>query len=489
MKYINRNDCKIIVHYLGKLMQATGVAFLIPVIIAILYSEFNCIFGFALVSSLSLILGTIFNKIPVQSSKMRLKHGMIISSLAWLWASILGSLLMFIILKLPLIDGIFENMSMWTGTGLTIFTNIEALPKSILFLRSFEGWLGGLGVVIIAIGILIRSGTAASKLYKSEAREERIKPSIVNTMNKTIEIYLIYTLLGIVLYLLAGMPLFDSVNLCFSMICTGGMSIKNQNIGFYHNNIIYIISMVIMIIGAISFPVHYKIYFTKGKSIIRDVQFKTMIGLIVLSLIIIYGLTRVFNIDILFAIISTITTTGANTVPSNVMMSWARIDILIILVLMIIGASSGSTVGGVKIIRVVTVIKSLSQTIIGILSPEGRKLPIKIQGKTITDKDTKEAGSYIILYLIIILLSWIVLMGCGYSDFNALFEIVSAIGNNGLSAGITSPGLPILVKLVLIFDMWVGRLEIIPILVCIYGLYDLIKIDKKPKKKIKTNKH
>ncbi len=470
-------------------MQATGVAFLIPVIIAIIYSEFNCIFGFALVSILSLVLGTIFNKIPAASSKMRLKHGMIISSLAWLWASILGSLLMFIILKLPLIDGIFENMSMWTGTGLTVFTNIEALPKSILFLRSFEGWLGGLGVVIIAIGILIRSGTAASKLYKSEAREERIKPSIVNTMNKTIEIYLIYTLLGIVLYLLAGMPLFDSVNLCFSMICTGGMSIKNQNIGFYHNNIIYIISMVIMIIGAISFPVHYKIYFTKGKSVIRDVQFKTMIGLIVLSLIIIYGLTRVFNIDILFTIISTITTTGANTVQSKVMMSWARIDILIILVLMIIGASSGSTVGGIKIIRLVTLIKSLSQTIIGILSPEGRKLPIKIQGKTITDKDTKEAGSYIILYLIIILLSWIVLMGCGYSNFNALFEIVSAIGNNGLSAGITSPGLPILVKLVLIFDMWVGRLEIIPILVCIYGLYDLIKINKKPKKKFKNNKH
>lgn len=439
-----------------------------------------------MVSILSLILGTILNKIPIVSSKMRLKHGMIISSLAWLWASILGSLLMFIILKLPLIDGIFENMSMWTGTGLTVFTNIEALPKSILFLRSFEGWLGGLGVVIIAIGILIRSGTAASKLYKSEAREERIKPSIVNTMNKTIEIYLIYTLLGIVLYLLAGMPLFDSVNLCFSMICTGGMSIKNQNIGFYHNNIIYIISMVIMIIGAISFPVHYKIYFTKGKSVIKDVQFKTMIGLIVLSLIIIYGLTKVFNIDILFTIISTITTTGANAVPSNVMLSWARIDILIILVLMIIGASSGSTVGGVKIIRVVTLIKSLSQTIIGILSPEGRKLPIKIQGKTITDKDTKEAGSYIILYLIIILLSWIVLMGCGYSNFNALFEIVSAIGNNGLSAGITSPGLPILVKIVLIFDMWVGRLEIIPILVCIYGLYDLIKINKKPKKKFKN---
>ncbi len=465
-------------------MQAVGVAFLIPIIIAILYREFNCIFGFILVSIFSLILGTIFNKIPIVSSKMRLKHAMIISSLAWLWASILGSLLMFIILKLPLIDGIFENMSMWTGTGLTVFTNIEALPKSILFLRSFEGWLGGLGIVIIAIGILIRSGNAASKLYKSEAREERIKPSIVNTMNKTIEIYLIYTLFGIFLYVLAGMPLFDSVNLCFSMICTGGMSIKNQNIGFYHNNIIYIISMLIMIIGAISFPVHYKIYFTKGKSLIRDIQFKTMIFLILVSLIIIYGLTRIMNIDILFTIISAITSTGANTVPSNIMMNWARINLLIVLLLMIIGASSGSTVGGVKIIRVITVIKSLGQTVIGILSPEGRKFPVKIQGKSITDKDTKEASSYIILYLIIILLSWIVLMGYGYNDFNALFEITSAIGNSGLSSGLTNPGLPVLVKLVLIFDMWVGRLEIIPILVSIYGLYDLIKINRKHKKNV-----
>lgn len=485
MKYINLNDCKIIMHYLGKLMQATGIAFLVPVIVAIIYNETNTILGFLFVSALSIILGTAFNKISIKSSQMRLKHGMIISSLAWLWASILGSILMFIVIKFPLIDGLFENMSMLTGTGLTLFLDIEALPKSILFLRSFEGWLGGLGIVIIAIGILIRSGTAASKLYKSEARDERIKPSIVNTMNKTIEIYIIYTIFGIVLYVLAGMPLFDSITLCFSMICTGGMSIKNQNIGFYHSNIIYIISMVIMIIGSISFPVHYKLYFTKGKSVLRDVQFKTMIALILLSLIIIYGLTKVFNIDILFAIITTISTTGANSVPSNVMMSWPRIDILIILILMIIGASSGSTVGGVKIIRVITVIKSFGRTVEGILSPEGRKFPVKIQGKKITDKDTREAASYIILYLMIILLSWIVIIGCGYSDFNALFDVISAIGNNGLSSGFTNPGLPILVKLVLILDMWVGRLEIIPILVSFYGLYDFIKINRKHKKKAK----
>ncbi len=486
MKYIKLYDCKIIMHYLGKVMQATGVAFLVPIIVAIIYNELNCILGFVLVSGFSLILGTIFNKIPINSSHMRLKHGMIISSLAWLWASILGSLLMFIVLKLPIIDGLFENMSMWTGTGLSLFTNVEALPKSILFLRSFEGWLGGLGIVIIAIGILIRSGTAASKLYKSEAREERIKPSIVNTMNKTIEIYLIYTVFGIVLYLLAGMPLFDSVNLCFSMICTGGMSIKNQNIGFYHNNIIYIISMLIMIIGSISFPVHYKLYFTRGKSLIRDVQFRTMILLIVISSLVIFGLTRIFNIDLLFTLISTITTTGANTVQPNVMMSWARTDILIILLLMIIGGSSGSTVGGVKIIRVLTVAKSLKRTVEGILSPEGRKFSLKIEGKEITDKDTREAGSYIILYLVILFLSWIVLIGHGFSDFNTLFDVASAISNNGLSSSFTNPTLPYLVKLVLIFDMWVGRLEIIPILVSFYGLYDLIRIDRKRRKKTKS---
>jgi len=479
MKFVNKKDIKIISHYLGRVMQALGAAFLVPIIISILYLETNCIIGFAITSALSLIMGTSLNKAFKDTDNIRLKHAMGVSALAWLWASILGAIAMKLILNFPLINGLFENMSTWTGTGLTMFTNVEVLPKSIQFLRSFEGWLGGLGVVIIGIGVLIRSGTAAAKLYKSEARDERIKPSIVNTMQKTIEIYVIYTIFGVVLYLLAGLPPFDAINLCFAMICTGGMSIKNANIGFYNNEIIYIISMIIMILGSISFPVHYKVFKTKGKAILDDVQFKVIILLIVVCTTLIFFSCKILPTDALFMVISATTETGANCISSNQMMGWNSVGIIILLLLMFIGGSSGSTSGGIKVIRILTTIKGFEKTIMEILSPEGRIFKLKIQNKEITDRNVKESSSYIVIAATLILISWIILIANGYNGLDSLFDVISAWGNCGLSSGITGPDMPIIVKLTLTFDMWLGRLEIIPVLVMLRGTLELFKPSKK----------
>ena len=151
---------------------------------------------------------------------------MIISSFAWLWASIIGGLVISLATNLPILDAVFESMSALTGTGITMFNDVEILPHSILFFRSFEQWIGGLGVVVMVIGILTRPGTVSSKLYQSEAREERIKPSIKTTLEKTLEIYVIYSIIGIILYSLAGMPLFDSICNTFHIISTGGLKMQ-----------------------------------------------------------------------------------------------------------------------------------------------------------------------------------------------------------------------------------------------------------------------
>ena len=150
-------------------------------------------------------------------------------------------------------------------------------PNQYLFLRSLEQWVGGLGVVIVVIGILIRPGTTASRLYKAEAREEKIKPSIANTVKTIWWIYLFYTLLGIVLYVLAGMTLFDAINNCFTNLSTGGMSIKNGNIGAYNSDLITMITILLMIIGGTSFLVHYKALKGKVFDVFRDIQFQSMI--------------------------------------------------------------------------------------------------------------------------------------------------------------------------------------------------------------------
>ena len=483
-KYISKADLLVVLHYLGYIMQGLGIVLLAPILVALIYGEYIKVSAFFIPCFISFLLGTAFTKKFKNYNKLRLKHGMLISSFAWLWASMIGASIMTLSLDIPFVDALFENMSAWTGSGMTFFVNVEILPKSILFLRSLEQWIGGLGIVIIFIGILIRSGTAASRLYKSEAREEKIKPNIANTLRKALEIYLIYTAAGIILFILAGLPIFDAINLTFTSISTGGMSIKNANVGFYQNSLVYIITMALMILGATSFSIHYKIVKTKGKSVLKDVQFQLLICLILIASAFILVTNKMVPIEELFTIVSAITTTGANVVPPYELARWSSASLIVLMVLMLIGGSSGSTGGGLKLIRVITVLKGMNLTITNLVSPEGRVVNTRIGGKKINEREIKEASAYIVIFLMFLVCGWIIMTLYGYDPFTALFDVISIQSNNGLSTGIVFGGLPMPVKLTLIFLMWIGRLEIIPVLVVFRTIGGLIN----PKRRIKNRK-
>ena len=483
-KYISKADLLVVLHYLGYIMQGLGIVLLVPILVALIYGEYIKVSAFFIPCFISFLLGTAFTKKFKNYNKLRLKHGMLISSFAWLWASMIGASIMTLSLDIPFVDALFENMSAWTGSGMTFFVNVEILPKSILFLRSLEQWIGGLGIVIIFIGILIRAGTAASRLYKSEAREEKIKPNIANTLRKALEIYLIYTAAGIILFILAGLPIFDAINLTFTSISTGGMSIKNANVGFYQNSLVYIITMALMILGATSFSIHYKIVKTKGKSVLKDVQFQLLICLILIASAFILVTNKMVPIEELFTIVSAITTTGANVVPPYELARWSSASLIVLMVLMLIGGSSGSTGGGLKLIRVITVLKGMNLTITNLVSPEGRVVNTRIGGKKINEREIKEASAYIVIFLMFLVCGWIIMTLYGYDPFTALFDVISIQSNNGLSTGIVFGGLPMPVKLTLIFLMWIGRLEIIPVLVVFRTIGGLIN----PKRRIKNRK-
>ena len=467
-------------------MQGLGIVLLVPILVALIYGEYIKVSAFFIPCFISFILGTVFTKQFKNYNKLRLKHGMLISSFAWLWASLIGASIMALSLDIHFVDALFENMSAWTGSGMTFFVNVEILPKSILFLRSLEQWIGGLGIVIIFIGILIRSGTAASRLYKSEAREEKIKPNIANTLRKALEIYLIYTAAGIVLFILAGLPIFDAINLTFTSISTGGMSIKNANVGFYQNSLVYIITMALMIIGATSFSIHYRIIKTKGKSVLKDVQFQLMICLIVIASVFILITNKMVPIEELFTIVSAITTTGANVVPPYELARWGGSSLIVLMVLMLIGGSSGSTSGGLKLIRIITVLKGMNLTVTNLVSPEGRVVSTRIGGKKINEREIKEASAYIVIFFMFLVFGWIMMTIYGYDPFTALFDVISLQSNNGLSTGIVFGGLPTPLKLTLIFLMWIGRLEIIPVLVVFRTITGLINPTRRIKR-IKKN--
>jgi len=362
MRYVNRNDLLIIIRNMGLLMIGIGVLSMVPIFVDLIYLEFNFV-SFIVPSVISIALGFIFIKVldEYSLSKIRLKHAMIISSLSWLWAGIVGGVILQAVTGLSIVDGIFESISALTGSGITIYPDVESLPHSVLFFRGFQQWIGGLGIIVMIISVLTKPGTISSKLYRSEARDDYIKPSTKATIKQFFKIYLIYTAVGIILYSLAGMPIFDSVCNTFSIISTGGMSVKNANIGFYNDEVIYFITIVLMILGATSFVVHYNIIKTRGKSIINDLQFQVMITLIAVSTLLIFFTSKIIPMDILFVVVSAITTTGASIESSMVMGGWPPFAIFIIISLMLIGGSTGSTVGALTIMRVITFFKGIDK--------------------------------------------------------------------------------------------------------------------------------
>ncbi len=474
MRYFVKRDLFVVSEYLGGLMIGIGVVVLLPIIVSLIYAENNYI-SFIIPSAISLTIGTIIKKITPSGGLIRLKHGMIIAALAWLWAALMGSFVMILSLNMDFMNAYFENMSAWTGSGLSMFIDVEILPKSILFLRSLEQWIGGVGIIIVVIGILIRPGTAASRLYKSEAREERIKPSIPNTVKTIWWIYLFYTILGIVLYGLAGMSLFDAINNTMTNLSTGGMSIKNGNIGAYESDLITIITIFLMIVGGTSFLVHYRALKGNLKFVLKDIQFQAMLVIVILFSIFIFLSGKILPLESVFNIVSALSCTGSNVQTSAQMLGWPAYVKILIIACMVMGMAAGSTTGAIKLIRVVTILKGIYWELMKILTPEGSVIPRKLSGKTVSDVEIREASAYTSIYFVFLLVGWVVLAICGYDPLNSLYEVVSAQGNVGLSMGIVSPEMPYIAQIAMIFNMWIGRLEIIPVLVLFRGALEFLK--------------
>ncbi len=476
MRYITKTDLLIVAKNMAPIMIGVGAMCLIPLIFDAIYFEFDVIsflFPAAISFTSGLLLHFYFEN--RKTKQMRLKHGMILSSIAWLWASIIGGIAIMFATNIPLIDAVFESMSALTGTGITIFQNVETLPYSVLFFRAMQQWIGGLGVVVLVVGILAKPGSGSYKLFKSEARDERFRPSVKATLKKTIEIYAIYTILGTVLYVIAGMPVFDAICNTFTTISTGGMSVKNANMGFYQSDVIYLITIVLMILGATSFFVHYEIMSKKGRKLIEDLQFKVLLSVIAIVTLMLYFVSTIVPVELLFTVVSAITTTGASITPMNVMAGWPSFIIICLMCMMLTGGSSGSTVGAIKLVRMITFFKGIYRHVREILSPEGRVVPMKINGKTIPEKAISQSGNFITLYLMCIMLTWGLFCFFGYDPFKSLFAAMSLQGNVGLELGVITNTIHPVLKIVSMFNMWTGRLEIYPVLITLRAFFEIFK--------------
>jgi len=353
------------------------------------------------------------------------------------------------------LNGFFESMSGFTGTGLTMTDNEAVLPATLQWWRSLTEWVGGVGVIVLTTAVLARPGSGSLTLYESEARSGRIHPSIVSTVRTIWWISLLFTFLSIALPWLVGMPLWDAINRAMTGLATGGFSITDDSIATYDSALIDAALLPIMVLGSIAFPIHYLILQGEVRNLYADLQTRWVFGFFAAGTVGLiaallaggtYGMAFAAVRYGAFQFVSGASCAGFQT-ASDLGTAWPPIAQLIVSIGMVVGAAAGSTVGGIKLVRAITLFKGTTYRIRGVFYPERTIRRFHIGDRKLTDdeasREFEEAAVIAFLWVVFLLAGVFVLRAVAPGEFtleNVILEVASAQGNVGLSAGITGAG-------------------------------------------------
>jgi trk system potassium uptake protein len=453
---------------------------LLPILVALIYGEHSKIMPFVYSSAISIILGILLFKRFNSKNELSLKSAMIFVTIIWLVGSAIAALPYYFSGDLSYLNAYFEAMSGFTTTGFSMY-NLDYASFTMNFWRAFTQWLGGVGIIVMALTVLSSPGVNIMRMYTAEGRDERLVPSIRHTSRIILYIYLIYTVISILLFKLAGMPIFDSVFYAFTALSTGGFALQNASIAFYNNVWIEIVAIFVMIIGATNFALHYTVLRGKWREYYKDIETKVswilIIGGTLLVALFLYN-GSVYGQDIftslrysVFQVVTALTTTGLQTAyPSDITVKWEGLGIFILTLLMIVGAGACSTGGGIKWLRIGILVKGMWWEIKSLLLPQSAVISRKIhhvQDIKIDQSLIRLTGLFVFTYLIVYIISIIIVLFYYQNLPQVLFEVASGLSNVGLGSGLITSASPVVVKLVFIADMWIGRLEIWPILLLV----------------------
>ncbi len=498
---------KSILGNIGVFLYVPAVMALISVSISIIFKEYYAIIPLVSIAIINLIIAQLLFKFFYDPKKIRLWDAMISVAIGWLLCPLFGALPYFFISKIAISSGIesssclilsnflnstFESFSGFTSSGLTMLKLPADLPKTMQWLRSFQQWVGGVGLIIFVLS-LIEPKREEYQLYFAETKSKNFKKSLIKTSRAILLVYLIYTLLGILAFSLAKMPLWASINHSLAGISTGGFTITDDSFENYSSPIKWI-AIGMMIFGAMSFSLHYKMIIErKFTEFWENVQNRVFYILLAIGsvLLILFNLEKIPYIDSVFSWVSSLGTCGFHVKKISTLSSPTK---LLMIVAMIIGGCSGSTVGGLKIRRVIFLFQALilrlksftifrekkvlkRQRISGQQEPSGVTLPESHKTERLY-----EASVLFFVWMITLFVGFFLVILCekDKSAIDIFFDTVSALSNVGLTTGITTANLSNMGKIVFTIVMWLGRLEIIPILVLLISFF--IPFEKKSKK-------
>ncbi len=441
---------------LGYLLLVLAATALPPALVAGLYGETGELIWF-----LGLALGTgalgWLARRASPSRSLSEADALPLTALAYLAFSLLGAL-PFLPVG-PFLNGWFEAASGITTTGLSVFRP-EGLPRSLILFRSLLQWIGGAGIVVISLALLLPPGRTALALYAAEYGGENLAGSVKLTARRVAWVYLSLTGLGFVAYLSAGMGPFDAGVHILSSVSTGGFSPYSDSIGHYSSPAVEGVVALFMLAGAISFPLFWLLRPGKARALVRERQLLALGAVSLLVGGIVAGAVGSFGTG-LFQGISAVTTTGFASVPTPGLSAAARWGLILG---MVIGGCGGSTAGGIKLFRLLGLLALGRWLLARARLPREAEVPLRCWGETYAHEEALRLAGYVLLYLGMLALAVTALVYWGYPLGDALFEATSAQGTVGLSVGIANPTAPIGVKLILILLMWMGRLEILPVI-------------------------
>jgi trk system potassium uptake protein TrkH len=385
-------------------------------------------------------------------------------------------------LHLSFTDALFEGMAGWTGTAFSMIPDVDSAPHALIFWRSYMQWISGIGIIAFAITTASSTGLFPSKLFRTEGRDEALMPGVIATGRSLWKIYGVLTFMAIGLILFSGLSLWESVNLALAAISSGGFCIHQQGIPYYHSLFLELLLIPVMIAGALPFKLYYLVLENRRLSLFGDEQVKLFFTFLGISIVVLTYDLMFFN-DLglslaleqaLFMAVSAITTTGFQIANLH---TWASVTLLFLTMIAFIGGCSGSTAGGVKLSRIALAIRALIWWFHRLFVSGKVLLPFRIEGRTIPKATAElEAAKNMLVILLSVITIFIASLAVlqyhltSFSFTEVVFEVVSAFSTSGLSAGYVSPGMPLISKWIFIVVMWVGRLEVIPVVMLFIAL-------------------
>lgn len=482
---------------LGAFLHLPGFLSLTTFIVIIFFKEWYALIPFGILTIISFGLGQLLYRLFYNYEQTVPGSSYTLVSIVWILLPLLGTISFYgVSAFIPEADynsqvaifsnfhsAFFESMSGFTGTGLSMLDDSSMIPHSLQWWRSITEWVGGLGIIFLAV-LILHTAHSSERLYQSEAMgwESEYKDPNKKIM-KILWIYISYTILSIIIFYFVGMPFWEALNHGITGIATGGFTITKDSFVSYGDNIKWA-AVPVMLLGSFSFKIHVLLIEGHFKRLLRQTQLKYFIVLFIIILILLFVANNTASVvDIFFQTTSALGTCGFNSADLS---EWTSLFLFPLLIAMFLGGNSSSTTGGLKTQRLAWLVKVMKENVRQVLTPDKEKFKFKLKynGKLVGN----EQAFLKIRLAAILLFVWIFTLATGtflltyllhdqYSFYKILFDVNSALNNVGLSSGVTSHELPSAAKWILSIIMWVGRLEIMGIIIMFTFFMGRIKKD------------